>query len=391
MKENIRLSELIIKATDADLKGSDMESIINIAKAGKNPRIKSEKHHFRTAAAIAAVFCILTASVSAALKLTGFDTVFDVPVDRGSVVVLESSSTNSDVEWDITDVWFDEYNLHIGGSVTTPEPLDTDGRYIALCYYRQPHEEKNGIMAAYIYPTEGENTAPFYMQSYHARGDDGGFERIGYSGDRVTLELKFMYLHDTSEMPENTEIQIKDYTVIDGEWTYTAELKSADNTAVSLKKRYEAASLEGGILRVDEIFINPFTMKLTGENFTYTYKAAVKNEYGEYSDVTERQGFYSVWLRFDDGRLLGKESGLYADNTNRVEFSEESENGLLFCFDKPIDTDSIKSVMIVRNYIHTEKDAVSGLVSDGTWTVHELPDDSKMIEAWQVMLEIPID
>ena len=135
----MKLKEIITEATTQDYVGCDADSIL--AKAQDQVTAHPRYSGIKKVILIAAALCLVIGSISAAAILSGFETAFGHKIDTGHVEVLSTSTDNLDVVWNITETWFDEYNLQIGGTVITPEPLDPAGDYRIFCYFRKPGEE----------------------------------------------------------------------------------------------------------------------------------------------------------------------------------------------------------------------------------------------------------
>jgi len=81
-----RISEIILEANCSDLKNSAYEAIT--AKAANKTQTHGIYRRLKTAAVVAAVICLFTAGVSAAVMLSGFETAFGRTVESGSVSII---------------------------------------------------------------------------------------------------------------------------------------------------------------------------------------------------------------------------------------------------------------------------------------------------------------
>lgn len=331
------------------------------------------------AAGIAAIVCLLAVSVSAALLSSGFGSAFDVPLDTGTVEILDTVSTNKDVTWNITEVWFDENNFHIGGCVTAPDALAADRSYLAMCYVKGPGDTEHHGIPVYLFPN-GEKTAPFIVSGFQYRDDSGNWIRHGYPGDTVTLELTFAWLQDLTDMPSYYTFSAEDFVICPGTWTYTARLTSSDRTGISLTDPLERTDLSGETIFVDSVSINPFSLEIVGENLMH-------DDESEAEDTPEHE--YAVFIRMKDGTLLGKESGLHAHTGNRFDYRSCSEEHLLFCFHKPIDPSQAVSIVFWQEWATFPGDAEDYLTENG-WDYAVSPEDETRLEGWKTVIEIPL-
>ncbi|MBQ8368410.1 MAG: DUF4179 domain-containing protein [Clostridia bacterium] len=341
---------MILAAMEHDVTACTADKVLDAMKQEKS-HAKRGFNWKKTMILAAAVF-LMAVSVSAAAWFSAFGTVFDVPVDSGNVKILNLISTNEDVQWEITEVWFDEYNIHIGGTVTTPEVLDPDGEYMALCYFREPGDEEYGIMTAYVLPDGTDTTVPFIMNGGSGKNPLRDVDREGFAEDTVTLEMEMSLFHDKSEVPQDGMYYLEDYLVYQGEWKITAEFTSQDDTAVSVNSRVTGVDADGTAVTVESLHLTPFTLELIGENLT---------------DST------IVWVKLNNGTYLGKENGLYANTENRIEYRRMDDGKYIFCFEKPIDPTRVESVILAENWEYRHH---------GDGSVQEL---------WHTILEIPIE
>lgn len=375
----MKQKDLISAALKEDLSAGDLDAILRRVQ-NQQEKKGGYRMRFNKVWIAAAIFCVMAVSVSAAIMLSGFESVFNVPIDTGTVEILDTVSTNKDVTWNITEVWFDENNLHIGGSVTTPDILAKDGKYLAICYVKEPGDTEHRGLIAYLFPN-GEKTVPFIVSGFQYRDDSGNWIRHGYPGDTVTLELNFGWLQDLTDMPPDYVGSSKDFVIYPGTWTYTAKLTSNDETGIYLTDHIEKTNLKGEIISVDSVSVNPFTLEIIGENLMYASESDAEDAYPHE---------YAVFIRMQDGTLLGKKSGIFAHTMNRIDYSDCSEEHLLFCFNKPIDPGQITSIVFLQEWAMFPKDAEDFLAKNG-WDYYVSPEDEARLEGWKTVMEIPMN
>ena len=368
----MKQKDLISLAIKKDLSAGDLDTILYRVK-NQQEKKGGYRMRFHKVWIAAAILSVMVVSVSAAIVLSGFGAVFHVPIDTGTVEILDTVSTNKDVTWNITEVWFDENNLHIGGSVTTPDVLSTEGKYLAICNIKEPGDSEYRGITAYLFPN-GEKTIPFIVSGFQYCDDSGNWIRDGYPGDTVTLELCFGWLQNLTDMPSDYVGSMEDFVIYPGTWTYTAKLTSNDETGIYLSETIDGVNRDGEAFQVNSVSVNPFTLEIIGDNLLYTH------------EDTE----YAVFIRMQDGTLLGKETGVFAHTENRIEYLNCSEDHMLFCFDKPIDHEQIVSILFVQEWATFPKNAEDFLGENG-WDYYVSPEDEGRLECWKTVLEIPIN
>lgn len=375
----MKQKDLISLAMKEDLSAGELDVILHRVK-NQQEKKGGYRMRFHKVWIAAAILCVMTVSVSAAIMLSGFGTVFHVPVDTGTVEILDTVSSNHDVTWDITEVWFDENNLHIGGSVTTPDVLAKNGKYLAICSIKDPGDAEHRGIVVHLFPN-GEKTVPFIVSGFQYRDDSGNLVRHGYPGDTVTLELSFGWLKDLTDMPSDYEGSAEDFVIYPGTWTYTAKLTSNDETGIYITDHIEKNNMKGEKMMVDSVSVNPFTLEITGSNLLYVSESDTEDSYPHE---------YAVFICMQDGTMLGKESGIFAHTENRIEYHNCSEDHMLFCFDKPIDHEQIVSILFVQEWATFPKNAEDFLGENG-WDYYVSPEDEGRLEGWKTVLEIPIN
>ncbi len=255
----------------------------------------------------AAAAALLGISVSAALALGGFERAFGARVDTGEVEVVSEIADEAEFEIAVTEVWFDENNLHLGGTVTTPEPLEPDGRCEIPAYLTLNGGDELQSVAK-IYPT-GERESLFVLSA-----------PTGVDGETAEIGLRFERIYDWSR--ELGDAHIDDYTVYFGEVSLVLDVKSAAKNPLR-------GSCDG-----ISATLNEFTLELDGD-------------LGEY---------HAVFVRLSDGSLIGREQG-------EIKLSSRRDGGLLMTLAKPLDLTKVESVVIVDEwYFHP--DASIGEVID---------------------------
>ena len=375
----MKLNEIINEATQQDYIGCDADSIL--AQAQTTMTVRPRRSGIKKVILIAAAICLVVGSISAATILGGFETAFGHKIDTGHVEILSSSTDNPDVIWNITETWFDEYNLQIGGTVITPQPLDISGDHRVMCYYKIPGEEKHHLMPGYIFAS-GENESAFLVSGGTVGHGDGTFTRTGFDEEKVTLELKFCILHDYALVPktDGESYFIEDYITIPGEWTYTVDLESRDEQVLRWNGRQESQAPASSEAVVTAVTINAFSMEITGENLTYSY------------NTTEgrRETEIGVWLKMKDGTYLNKEAGNFANTENRVEYRKNTGEIIIYCFENPIDPNEVESLILFADWLTIPADGEDFLIRDGFEYYPSTEAEENRLEAWIPVMEIPL-
>ena len=375
----MKLNEIITEATKQDFVGCDADSIL--AQAQPTMTVRPRYSGIKKVILIAAAICLVVGSISAATLLSGFETAFGHKIDTGHVEVLSSSTDNPDVVWNITETWFDEYNLQIGGTVITPEPLDISGDHRVMCYYKIPGEETQHLMPGYIFPS-GEKESAFIVRGGTVGHGDSTFTRTGFDEEKVTLELKFCMLHDYALVPkiDGESYFIEDYITVPGEWTYTVDLESRDEQVLRWNGRQESQAPASSEAVVTTVAINAFSMEITGENLTYSY------------NTTEgrRETEIGVWLKMKDGTYLHKEAGNFANTENRVEYRKNTGEIIIYCFENPIDPNEVESLILFADWLTIPDDAEDLLIRDGFVYYPSTEAEENRLEGWIPVMEIPL-
>ncbi|MBR5871060.1 MAG: hypothetical protein IKZ09_08490 [Clostridia bacterium] len=375
----MKLKEIITEATMQDYIGCDADSIL--AKAQDQATAHPRYSGIKKVILIAAALCLIIGSISAAAILSGFETAFGHKIDTGHVEVLSSSTDNPDVVWNITETWFDEYNLQIGGTVITPEPLDISGDHRVMCYYKIPGEETFRLMRGYIFPS-GENESAFLVRGGTVGHGDGVFTRTGFDGDQVTLELKFCMLYDYALIPQidGESYFIEDYITVPGEWIYTVELKSHDEQVIHWSGRQESQVPASSEAVVTSVTLNAFSMEINGTNLTYSYNTINGRQESE----------IGIWLKMKDGTYLEKSTGNFANTDNRMEYRKNTGTSIISCFENPIDINEVESVILFADWLTIPADGQDFLIRDGFEYYPSMEEEEGRLEAWIPVMEIPL-
>ncbi|MBE6659690.1 MAG: hypothetical protein E7604_14775 [Ruminococcaceae bacterium] len=375
----MKLNEMITEATKQDYVGCDANSIL--AHAQTTMTVRPRRSGIKKIILIAAAICLVVGSISAATLFSGFETAFGHKIDTGHVEVLSSSTDNPDVIWNIAETWFDEYNLHIGGTVITPQPLDVSGDHRVMCYYKIPGEEEHHLMPGYIFAS-GENESAFLVSGGTVGHGDGTFTRTGFNEEKITLELKFCMLYDYALVPkiDGESYFIEDYITIPGEWTYTVDLESRDEQVLRWNGRQESQAPASSEAVVTAVAINAFSMEITGENLTYSY------------NTTEgrRETEIGVWLKMKDGTYLDKEAGNFANTENRVEYRKNTGEIIIYCFENPIDPNEVESLILFADWLTIPSSGEDHLIRDGFEYYPSTEAEENRLEGWIPVMEIPL-
>lgn len=375
----MKLNEMITEATKQDYVGCDADSIL--AQAQTTMTVRPRRSGIKKIILIAAAICLVVGSISAATLLSGFETAFGHKIDTGHVEVLSSSTDNPDVIWNITETWFDEYNLQIGGTVITPEPLDPAGDYRIFCYFRKPGEESwSSILGGHIFQSNTCESAFILSSNTSGRGD-GTFKRPGFEDDEITLELKFCWFIDDTKIPhDNGQYYMEDFEVIPGKWEYTVKMNSSDDQNIAWNGISESQHPEKSKAVITSVMLNAFTMEITGDNLLITRDSS--------THIIDTS--LGVWLKLKDGTMIGKESGVFANTGNRIEHQKETEDRMLLCFEKAIDLNEVESVILFTDWLTIPSSGEDYLIRDGFVYYPSIETEENRLEGWIPVMEIPL-
>ena len=371
----MKLSDMILKATEHDTASSGAEQILRIAK--QNNTIRQSHHpHLRTAVVIAAVLCLLTATLYAAGVLSGFAEGFAVPLKSGGVQVLQSDSDNPAVEWTINEVWFDSYNLHIGGIVKTPEPLDSEKSYVISAMFRTENDDETYYLDGTAYPN-GTDSVPFVMSARTVTDGSGGAFRAFLPDEKITLDLTIDAFY---WMPEDFvgQLDMRDYLVCPGTWDYTlAFTRQEHRDTITLTGSFTENTDEAVI--AETVKFNPFTLEIDGKNLMR-------------SDYTR----YNIWIKMKDGTYLFKARGMYLDESgNRIAYDNSTPEKLVISFWAPIDMENAEAIIIADAHgfgdQKWEDPEIETHYIEDPDALHIITDhDEPVWESWKILAEIPL-
>ena len=263
----MKLNEIILAATEEDLAGCDADSIL--ARAKQMPA-RRKLAGWKKALIIAAAACLFVGTASAAVLLSGFGTAFERPVDTGHVEVLDESPDNEEVIWKFTETWYDKNIIFLGGTVTTPEPLDPAGEYMASCGIKVPGDEiYSDFLNVYIYAV-GERESAFLMYGNLLRQKSDFMTQAKNEDGAVTLELTVYEFHDHRFTPKDRPYTSDDIEVLfPGPWIYTVQLESNDEKNIRLDGRYESMWPDRSSAVVTSVRLTAFSLEIIGEDLTY--------------------------------------------------------------------------------------------------------------------------
>ncbi len=372
----MKLNEIILAATEKDLAGCDADSIL--ARAKQMPA-RRKLAGWKKALIIAAAACLFVGTASAAVLLSGFGTVFERPVDPGHVEVLDENTDNGEVVWKITETWFDNYMLHIGGTVTTPEPLDPNGEYMVLCYFKEPGATTHYALPGYIFPSGGRESAFIFSGSSGWDAENYSVP-TGFRDGEITLELRICYFHDFALVPE-TGGNIADYVIIPGEWSYTVRLESRDENIAVADGRYESLWPDRSSAVVTSVRLTTFSLEIIGEDLTYLW-----------NPETGKREILHVWLKMKDGTLLFKPRGNFANKDSYVRRLRCTDESIVYFFGSLIDPGEVESVILYEGWGTTPTNPAA----EEFYTKHGIvfypsPDEIGRTETWLPLIEIPLN
>ena len=378
----MKLNEMIVKAMAHDAESADAEQIIRAAKA--HTPGKAHRPRLRAAAVIAAAFCLLTVTLYASGVLSGFGTAFTVPLESGDVRVLTQETDNTDVVWSITEVWFDSYNLHIGGTVTLPIIPQENKTYKAAGQFRAGSPEETYYLDGTLYPN-GTKTVPFVMSAPTVTDGEGGARRPGWEEDEITLDLTFESIFTE---PENTEGQwdIADYTVCPGAWHFSVAFVQAEHRdTVTLTGPFSGTSADASAetATAERVKLSPFTLEIDGENL-----------------MRFNNTRYNIWIRMTDGTYALKGRGVFRDESeNRIAFDASTSDRIAISFYAPIDVSQAEAIIIADKHGFGGEGLADTAEED--FECHPIADpdalnvitdiDGEVWEMWKVLLEIPLN
>lgn len=385
---------MILEATAHDTAAGDIAAIRQAIDAPP-PAVNRHKSR-KILLAVAAVVCLLTVSLSAATLLSGFGEGFQTPLEPGNAEIVPGESTNRDVEWKITEVWFDEYNLFIGGTLITPEPLEVGREYNAKCRIGAVDEPLENLRYVAgnvrIYPN-GTTEIPFLVERRVTLQHEGDLSipvKNGIPGDSTSLQIIFSHLHDHTRAREennpdgdnNYEYQPLDYLVYPGEWAYVAEMTSGAQGKVELQGPFAGKDALGGSFTVDSVYLTRFTLEINGDNLKSPYHSAK-------GGIAESD--YIVWLKMKDGTLALKGHGAYSADSIHPYMKNQNRTQYVITFHEPLEVEQIESILLVTRWASSDRALDSRVFNENRgYTVIQPAADTDRHETWFVACEIPL-
>ena len=371
----MKLKDLILEATKEDLAGTDADSIL--AMAQKKQQATSAGLGWKKAAIIIAAACLLVGTVSATALLSGFGNTFSRVVDTGNVTILSSESTNKKVKWNLTEVWYDEFTLFIGGTVITPEPLSLSEEHSATCQVWLPGESQVDFMILHVYPT-GEKESSFIMMLQR--------EELPLKEEEANIKLKISNFFDWALVPVQEDgsrglsvEEMQKYLNYPGEWQFELALTNSNYNAIHVEERYESEVDYAPGAVVTSVTVTPFTLKVEGEKLVSRYISAL----GGYDENP-----LQVMLRMRDGTYLHG-SKPYAYKESYVCYFKNLPECILYRFSEPIDPAEVDAIIVYAhwaNFAERERELMEEcgyiIMPDVTW-------DGRCL-GYQVIFEIPV-
>ncbi len=355
----MKLSDLIQSATAHELPRDDLAERITAGNFEKRKRVSLKRVLVCGMAAV----MLLTASVSAYVGMRGgFDIVFGEDADRlaSAPDVTVVANGNEDVVFEFTQAYCDEYNLHLGGKLTTPEPLGwaSEHEYKAICDITI--NGQGPILTEIIIFPEGTESL-FYINPICYVDRIQGMMKITEE-DRLDVEVSIRYIFDA---PNISSFSPVDYVLYDGEWIYSMQIGVTTDDQLVYSETYSADAYG---LRVDNMLLTPFSVTLEGEGFTeigsrvaydpnYVPSDEVLAAF-EKSGKTPNIGAYEYYIKdrtimfvLEDGSVIGGSSNLANANTDiRIINRDIEDTKALIVFNKPVDPSSIVKILITGDH-----------------------------------------
>lgn len=375
----MKLSEMILHATEHDTAASDMEQILEIAHA-QTAVPSAKRRGIRIAVIIAAALCLLTGTLYASGILSGFAAGFDVPLASGNVQVTAQDSENDAVIWNITESWYDSYNLHIGGTVKTPDILDPAQNYKASALFRTADDDETYYLDGTLYPN-GTDTVPFVMSAPTITDGAGGAFRPGWTEEAIEVDLT---IEQIELEPENMigQWDSRDYVVYPGTWSCTLAFTQQEHRdTVTLSGVFTGTTEE--TVTAEQVKLSPFTLEINGKNL-----------------MRDNGSRYSIWLKMADGTYLLKGRGMFRDESeNWIAFDDSTNDRIAVSFYAPIDVSQAEAIIIADKH-GFGGEGLADNAEEG-FACHPIaaPDalnvitdiDGPVWEMWKVLLEIPLN
>ena len=370
----MKLDELILEATKDDLAGTDADSILAVAKQKKcTPRAAIG---WKKAILIAAAVCLLVGTVSATALLSGFENMFSRPVDTGNVTILSSESTNKKVKWNLTEVWYDEFTLFIGGTVITPEPLSLSEEHRATCQVWLPGENRFDFMILHVYPT-GEKESSFIMKLQR--------DESHLTVSDASIELKISNFYDGALIPRREDgsysisiEELQQYLNYPGEWRFELALTNSNYNAIHVAERYESRAEYAPDAVVTSVTVTPFTLKVEGEALVHRYISSFGG-YGEHP--------MGVMLRMKDGTYLGG-SERYEYKESRICYFKNTPECILYRFAEPIDPAEVDAIILETGWANFAERDKAFMEESGYVVMPDVTPDGRCV-GYGCVFEIP--
>lgn len=399
----MKLNEMITEAIKQDVASGEMAAIWDKIRETESSVAPPRRHTFKVLLIAAAIVCLLCTTLSAAASLSGFEWIFG-RLDGGSVEIVSSQLSNHEVEWKINEVWFDEYNIFIGGTLITAEPLKDNHSYSARCRINLLGESEHRYGEVQI-DANGTNKSAFFISCRAEKIYSENYRELlipnGLSGSGITLQLHFDELLDWTRIQEEIQpdangdyiYKKKDFLVSPGEWVYTAQMSSGDQNKLLLQDEFAGIDTNGISFTVDSVEITSFTVKINGKDMIYSIlKTTEVGWVPVKSNDTDAQ--FLVWIKMKDGTLLGKGCGVLAQTEkHHIFMSSSSPEQYILCFDTPIDVSQVESLLLVQDWGFTAEGTTyhePSYANEPGYTAFSSPDDSDHIESWFVACEIPL-
>lgn len=374
----MKLSDMILHATAHDTAAADVNQILTLAHA-QSIEHSHKRTPLRIAVVIAAALCLLTVTLYASGVLSGFAAGFTAPISPGGVQIHAQNSENSNVIWNITESWYDSYNLHIGGTVKTPDILDADLTYRVTGMFRAADDEETYYLDGALYPN-GTNTVPFVMSTPTITDGEGDAYRPGWNKEKikVVLTIEQIYLE-----PENITGQwdIADSLVYPGNWYYTLSLTQQEHEdTLTLTGPFSGTEAEA--VTAEQVQLSPFTLVIDGTHL-----------------LRDNGSRYNIWLKMKDGTYALKVRGMFRDESgNYIAFDDSADDRIAVSFVQPIDVSQVEAIILADAHgFGSETLSEQGedgfacyLIADPD-ALNVITDTSGEVwEMWKVLLEIPL-
>lgn len=374
----MKLSDMILQATAHDTASGNADEILRIARTQKSEQM-APRTRLRAAAIIAAALCLLTVTLYASGILSGFAAGFDAPLSSGGVRILSQDSENGDVVWTITESWFDSYNLHIGGTVKTPDILDEGQNYRASGLFCTENDAQTYYLDGALYPN-GTNTVPFVMSAPTVTDGEGGKFRPGWEKEKIKVDLTIEQIYLEQENITG-QWDIADTQVYPGNWSYTLSLTQQEHSdTLTMTGPFSGTSEEA--LTAEFVKLSPFTLEIDGANL-----------------MRFNNTRYNIWIRMTDGTYILKGRGMFRDESgNYIAFDGSANDRIAVSFAQPIDVTQAEAIIIADKHGFGSEEPHGAEEAGFACHLLEDPDALHVItdakgavwELWEVLLEIPL-